>query len=758
MYQRRLAVAVRVALCVALALIALHRLPSDTTAHVALDTIAIRAQILETETADNSANLTLQEIATGRLYTAFTNEQTFSPGDAVDVVGALRPFDGPRNPGAFSERDMARKRGLTAAIDKPRIVLRGHVDNGAICFWPARFRLWAKQTVTGIFPSAEAAILTGMLWGDHRDLDYEDTTAFSATGTSHLLVTAGLHLGFFAAMLRLLLRVATVERRWAAAITLVWVCCVCIVSNAHIPSVRAAIMIGTFLAAEMLGTKAASWRTLAYAFCLTICFDPAALLDASCYLSFSCVFAIIHIAESLTSFLVERSTPRFIAQAIAVTCAAQIGTWALIAAQFHQISCIAPITNIIAIPLAMVILCLAPLLLIASAMHCAMLSEIAVLPLHLMLVALLDAVRCCAHIPLASITIRAPATWTLVCYEGALGASCWIAGARSVTGLLSLTHALRYWVSAKHRGLMLRFAFSADGRNGAAVAILAGASACVYASTCFTSHELRITMLDVGQGDGIVIETPHGHTILIDTGGRLELHAARLKQSPAEVAAEHVLLPFLRYEGITHIDLLLLTHPHGDHAGGVAPVLRSLLVDAFLDSGQRYPGAAYQDALDEVARRHVPRLIAQRGQTITFDDGVALHILAPLRPLFSDGRNDINENSIVAMLSYDNFRMLFTGDAGTQAEARLLATGTDLHADILKVGHHGSAYASSDAFLRAIHPRVALISDGRHNLFHHPAASTLERLQSAGARVYRTDRCGAISVSLDAISTMAPCL
>src|SRR5260370_14566311 len=133
-------------------------------------------------------------------------------------------------------------------------------------------------------------------------------------------------------------------------------------------------------------------------------------------------------------------------------------------------------------------------------------------------------------------------------------------------------------------------------------------------------------------------------------------------------------------------------------------------------------------------------------------------------PRLADGKNDVNENSVVLRLRYRcaacalPFRMLFMGDAGEQSEARMLATGADLEADVLKVGHHGSAYSSTRAFIAAIHPRYTLISVGRHNLFGHPAQTTLTTLQQLGATVYRTDHCGAISVEAEPAITITSML
>jgi competence protein ComEC len=190
-----------------------------------------------------------------------------------------------------------------------------------------------------------------------------------------------------------------------------------------------------------------------------------------------------------------------------------------------------------------------------------------------------------------------------------------------------------------------------------------------------------------------------------------------------------------------------------DHVAGCAPVLHAIRVAEIADSGQTYGGHAYHDCLDTAAADHVPIVQPRAGGVWRTDDGVTLTFIGPSLPFIS-GKNAINDNSIAFVLQYRSFRMLFTGDAGVAAERRFLDEGVDLHADVLKVGHHGSAYSSSPAFIAAVHPRYAIISAGRHNLFGHPAPSTMETLKRAGVNVYRTDQNGATTVSVDGNSIL----
>ncbi len=169
------------------------------------------------------------------------------------------------------------------------------------------------------------------------------------------------------------------------------------------------------------------------------------------------------------------------------------------------------------------------------------------------------------------------------------------------------------------------------------------------------------------------------------------------------------------------------------------------------DSGQTYGGHAYHDCLDTARTDGVPIAYPRAGTVWRTDDGVVLRFIGPSLP-FIGGKNAINDNSIAFILQYRQFRMLFTGDAGVAAEQRFLSEGIDLSAAILKVGHHGSAYSSSPDFIAAVHPRYAIISVGRNNMFGHPAPSTVATLQRSGAEVYRTDENGAVTLQTDGSS------
>ena len=648
----------------------------------------------------------------GRRLDVTAKDEKIAVGERLVLAGRASPFDDVRNPGEPSARELAAERGVDGRLEHVRVIARTPPEARDVRTWMPRLRAYAARVVRAQLDEPGASILAGALWGERSALPPELRAEFQETGTVHVLVTAGLHLGVIAALAAWLCTRAGCPRLAGCfiAIALVWF--YAWFSGAHLPSLRAATMISWGLLARARGVAALSWNNLGAALFVVAGIWPQSVGGASFALSFSCIGAILLFAQPLDRAL-ERAglTWHPLREALTLTIATQIGVWPLSAATFLIIAPYAVIANAAVVP------CIAVVMLTG-------LVQLALAPIGVLaggaanlnawvLEWIVDAVHCIAGLPWAAIVATPPPAWVLATYAVAM-----------------------VWAAA-----LLR-----HGRLPAALLLIAFASALVLWPPRAARHDLRVSVLDVGQADGIVIQTPSGHTILVDAGGRLE-RGPPGSDSPAEAIGERIVVPFLLRQGVHRVDAIVLSHPHGDHAGGIAPVLRKLGADMFADSGQVYGGHAYQDALATARSRAVAIVRPRIGQLWRSDDGVTLHFLWPPDSFIRGTRNDINSNSFVFMLQYRSFRMLFTGDAGSEAEARILASGADLHADVLKVGHHGSAYSSTPEFIHAVDPKYAIISVGRHNLFGHPAAATLQTLHEYGARIYRTDENAAITVS-----------
>ncbi|SDF11892.1 ComEC/Rec2 family competence protein [Sporomusa acidovorans] len=245
---------------------------------------------------------------------------------------------------------------------------------------------------------------------------------------------------------------------------------------------------------------------------------------------------------------------------------------------------------------------------------------------------------------------------------------------------------------------------------------------------------LTVKVLDVGQGDAILIRTKD-QVALIDTG---------------DVPAREKLISMLKSEGITTIDKLIITHPHADHMGGAAAIFEQFTVKQVYDSGQKTNSNLYKQYLTQIKKKNIPFTVVAAGMTIDLGGETLLKVLAPEQPFIGGSDSDLNNNSVVTKLVYKNFSLLLTGDAEAQAEERMLKRdAAGLKSTLLKSGHHGSNTSSSVPFLQAVKPEAALISLGANNEYHHPHPSTLKKYKENKIKIYRTDTDGTLTVASD---------
>lgn len=245
--------------------------------------------------------------------------------------------------------------------------------------------------------------------------------------------------------------------------------------------------------------------------------------------------------------------------------------------------------------------------------------------------------------------------------------------------------------------------------------------------------KLTVWFLDVGQGDSELIRTPAGQFILIDAGETNE--------------GERV-VSYLRDRGVSELALVVASHAHSDHIGGMRDVLAAFPVRMYMDPGFPYPSRLYESLLRDVKQLRIPARRACEGFATDLG-GAHVEVLAPGQAFIRGTDSDVNENSAVLRISYGDTAVLFPGDIQRRAIEALLTSGRDLHAQVLKVAHHGSYSGTTPELLAAVRPEVAVISCGANNEYGHPHQETLDILRYAGSRVYRTDRNGTVTVTSD---------
>jgi competence protein ComEC len=239
------------------------------------------------------------------------------------------------------------------------------------------------------------------------------------------------------------------------------------------------------------------------------------------------------------------------------------------------------------------------------------------------------------------------------------------------------------------------------------------------------SGTLKVHFIDVGQGDAILIQTP-SNNVLIDGGIR-----------------GNTVVDYLKAQGITSLDLVIGTHPHTDHIGGLINVLESIPVKEVIDPGVVHTTKTFEDYLTLIDVKDIKFTEGRAGMVRDFGDGAFMSIVHPA----SSNIANINDNSIVVRLTFDQISFLLTGDVERHGEEQILSRGYDLKSTVLKVGHHGSHSSTSAAFLNAISPAVAVIMVGEGNSYGHPHSETLLRLANANVDIYRTNINGTVVIT-----------
>jgi competence protein ComEC len=242
----------------------------------------------------------------------------------------------------------------------------------------------------------------------------------------------------------------------------------------------------------------------------------------------------------------------------------------------------------------------------------------------------------------------------------------------------------------------------------------------------FTDN-LTVHFIDVGQGDSILIESP-SKNVLIDGGSR-----------------DSGVLGYLQENDIVHLDLVIGTHPHDDHIGGLIAVLGSIPVTEIYDPGISYTTRTFEDYMSVIDDKNIKFAAARAGMGYDLGGGAVMEIYNPV----NISEISINNASIVVRITYGSVSFLLTGDAGSEAESSMIQLGYDLRSDILKTGHHGSNDSSPQYFLDAVDPGTAIISCGRDNPYGYPHDETLHRLSDSDIDIYRTDLLGTIIVETD---------
>ncbi len=643
-------------------------------------------------------------------------------GSIVTFTGTLNAPTSVRNPGEFSYRDYLALNNIFATIHVAGYseiqILQRSSPNWFFEYLIFPTKHFVVKVVRSVSSGDEANFLIGLLLGDRTDISSDIKNAFINTGTIHVLAVSGSHVVLVVAVFYTLLGLLRLPETAKNVVTIAGIFFYMELTGATPSVVRASLMAIVVLLAKLFQYRTNVYNALGASAVLLLLDDPRQVFDVGFQLSFAAVFSMVYFYPKLAA-LIRKIPERWeeikgmdaALKLFALSLAAQIGTLPFTAYYFGRVSVISLLANLVVVPLVGVIV----------------------------------------TIGFVSVLAGIISVWLSTFFSEANNVLLWFT-LKFVAVANAVPHAT---ISTAVFGLKETFFYSAfvaflfNLKNNIVVKRTALAVVAVVDLLLIGSlfdgeaeHRLRVTYLDVGQGDAALIEFPTGEHILIDAGPKTFSYDA----------GEKVIVPFLKRHSISQLNAIVITHPHDDHVGGAPSVMKSMSVARMIDTGQREQSDIFREYNEY--EKVTPYQQARAGIELLHIPNARLYVLEPV-PSFldkdsSDGYPDLNNTSVVFKLQYGNTSFLFVGDAEVPVERHLDAVyGGFLRSDVLKAGHHGSSTSSSEEFLANVHPKEVVVSVGKFNKFHHPSRKVIERFQQMGAEVHRTDAEGAIIFESD---------
>lgn len=626
-----------------------------------------------------------------RVRILINSEETFVIGDRIEGIGQVDNFETATNPGGFDERNYQLGKGNMFRLDKVEIRAR---KSG---IFPVKAMLYRiRQRITEVygqlFSEVDASLAGAMVLGDRANLDADIKQLYQRNGIAHLIAISGLHIAMLGGTVYQLLRKRLGSYPVAAGLGMLFILLYGTMAGLSGATLRAVIMLIVSIGADVAGRKYDSLTATAAALFLMLFAHPYQLNQASFLLSFGAVVGIAVVKPAL-SIRFEK-VPRML-EGLLVSVSVQLVLLPVMLYFFYEVPVYSVLLNLIVVPLMSILLFF---LIVAALAGNVMLSVgmIAALPAKIIFACYQVLCEWSERLPAHTICTGRPGLAWIVGYYVVLAAVVWL-GYRQ-------RYKLQIQVCVLLAGLFLLF---------------------------YLPGSLQICMFDVGQGDGIYVKLPTRENILIDGGS----------SSKKKVGA-YVLKNGIKYYGGATLDYVFVSHSDSDHYSGITELLEepTITIRHLVLPDITNPDEAYERLVTTAQRQGIEIVYMKEGDKLSFGK-VTFTCLNPEQRSYEDK----NQSSIVLYMQYKRFDALFTGDMDEEVEQRIVGK-LPARVAVLKVAHHGSATASSEAFLQQVSFQTALVSVGERNRYGHPAQVVMERLSQYCERIYLTKEAGGITI------------
>jgi len=596
-----------------------------------------------------------------------------------------------------------------------------------------RWRQMVQYRLRRALTPASAGLLSAVILGDKEGLNKEQRQGLADAGLLHFFTVSGLHVGIVAGMICLLLKLLPVPGGVTTAVVVMVVAVYVVLTGARASGIRAGAGLALGLLASVLKRQSDPVNLFAFVATLMLCLQPLLLYNTGWQMSFLATFGILLLFPRLVRWLRDRcgqampQVPilRLLAEyaiaSVAVSIAAQLGVAPLLALHFNRLSLLGMAAGIVINPVLFAVFGATTIYLLLGGIP--VLGPVLGWIMEIVSQLLGVLVELVTAMPYAGVGVSVPsfAVWGM--FYGGL-----------VFVLLLLDRSVAPGVVLR-RLVWRRLRHTRPER-----AVLTSLFLILALSTYLLVQEIpsplaSVTFLNVGHGDSICIQWPGGGIVMLDGGG--------LPQDPGFVG-ERILSPWLKRQGISHLDYVIVSHPHYDHLEGVVWALDNLSVGCVLDNGMKAGDPLYTEYLQQIERKGIPHHHLRRGSRLVLTEKRYLEVIYP--DVIRAGMG-LNNNSLVCRFVYDNVSMLFTGDVNAQAKRLMIEKGWVERSAVLKLAHHGSWESFSPVFLGLVKPEVAVLPAG--SVDRAAGRDVAARLRAGGVKVYRTDVDGHIRIVTD---------
>ena len=636
--------------------------------------------------------------------------EELKPGMYLCVRGILEELSLPRNPGEFNARQYYACDHMYYSVKKGEVLKKGKEGNAY-----QTLLLRIREHLNGVLEDAAgetAPVFAAMVLGEKGELPKETKMLYQMAGIIHILAISGLHISLLGVGLYELLKKTGLGIWSAGFLSLTVMIFYGEMTGGSVSAMRAVSMFLIATGAKILGRIYDMMTALSVSAMILLLESPAYLYNTGFLLSFG---AVLGVGAVLPVFLKFSGIKNKILKSLMGSVCVQLTTLPVMLWFYGEVPIIGIFFNLLVLPTVGIVLisgvftaligCISPGLAVCVS-----------LPGRLVLFAY-DKLCCLGtSLPFCTWTPGQPKIWQAVIYY---------------ILLFSVTGAAGFLIKKEVKNRRKLYL----AKSGFVVSL----AAALFVLSQRDRQHMEITCLDIGQGDAIAAQLPTGEVFLVDGGS-----------SNKKNIGQYQILPFLKNQGISYVDAVFISHTDEDHISGVREILEymekgliSLKIGNLILPGISEKPEAWRE-LEALAKKvGIQVMTANRGDDFRIGDG-RISVLSPEKGASGE---DVNEDAVVFLLSYKNFRGLFTGDVGEETEKKLLSVLSDV--DFLKVGHHGSGYSSTQAFLDKIKPEVSVISCSESNTYGHPSPETIKRLEKSGSRVEYTMKSGAVTVFTD---------